>query len=96
MRNLFDSVSGKETEPFNFYSVTAIFKRFMERLVVYAYWPWRSHAPKLRRKKATKRAILIGSIFIGLMSQQERPTLSDKTQDRVRTMVRKLTGYSNN
>lgn len=108
--------------PTNFYSVTAVFKRFMERLVVYAYWPWGQHAPKPRKKKHTKRAILIassaapglmgrffyttlkqlkmtaqtigakpvGSVFIGLMSQQEHPTLADKAQQRVRTIVSKL------
>ncbi len=47
--------------PTNFYSITAVFKRFMERLIVYAYQPWGSHAPKLRKKKATKRAMLIAS-----------------------------------
>jgi multimeric flavodoxin WrbA len=47
--------------PTNFYSVTAVFKRFMERLIVYAYWPWGAHAPKLRKKKPTKKAILIAS-----------------------------------
>jgi multimeric flavodoxin WrbA len=26
--------------PTNFSSVSAVFKRFMERLVVYAYWPF--------------------------------------------------------
>jgi len=90
--------------------------------LVYAYWPWGSHAPKFRRKKATKKAILIassaapgfmgrmvyttlkqlkmtaktigakpiGSVFVGLMSQQEHPELPDKVQERVRAMVRKL------
>ena len=47
--------------PTNFYSVTAIFKRFMERLVVYAYWPWGMFSPKYRKTKATKRAMLIAS-----------------------------------
>jgi multimeric flavodoxin WrbA len=47
--------------PTNFSSVTAVFKRFMERLVVYAYWPWGSPAPRPRRKKATKKALLIAS-----------------------------------
>lgn len=48
--------------PTNFGSVTALFKRFMERLMVYGYWPWGMHAPKFR--KATlppKPAVLIGS-----------------------------------
>lgn len=108
--------------PTNFYSVTAIFKRFMERLVVYAYWPWGAHAPKFRKRKAAKKAMLIassaapglmgrlfyttlkqlkmtaktigakpvGSIFIGLMSQDEHPELSDKTREQLLTLVGKL------
>ena len=126
MRELVDKIEAADgyilASPTNFYSVTALFKRFMERLVVYAYWPWGSHAPKFRKKKATKKAILIassaapgfmgrmfyatlkqlkmtsktvgakpiGSIFIGLMSQQEQPKLPAKAQERVRTLVRKL------
>ena len=126
MRELIDKIEAADgyilASPTNFYSVTALFKRFMERLMVYAYWPWGSHAPKFRKKKATKKAILIassaapgfmgrmfyatlkqlkmtsktigakpiGSIFIGLMSQQEQPKLPAKAQERVRTLVRKL------
>lgn len=108
--------------PTNFSSVTAMFKRFMERLVVYAYWPWGAHAPQLRRRKPTKRAVLIassaapglfgrlafstlrqlkmtaktvgarpvGSVFIGLMSQNEHPVLPDRVRDRLRKLARKL------
>ena len=48
--------------PTNFGSVTAIFKRFMERLIVYAYWPWGTPAPKPRNAKAPKKkALLISS-----------------------------------
>jgi len=47
--------------PTNFCTVTAVFKRFMERLVVYAYWPWGAHAPKLRKQQATRPALLIAS-----------------------------------
>ncbi len=47
--------------PTNFYAVTAVFKRFMERLVVYAYWPWGAHAPKYRKQKLTKPAMLLAS-----------------------------------
>ena len=48
--------------PTNFGSVTAIFKRFMERLIVYAYWSWDMNAPKFRKEKAVKKkAILISS-----------------------------------
>ena len=94
----------------------------MERLIVYAYWPWGSHAPKFRRKKAAKKAVLIassaapglvgrvfyatlkqlkmtaktigakpvGSVFLGLMSQQEHPTLPGQTRERVRAVAKKL------
>lgn len=48
--------------PTNFGSVTAIFKRFMERLLCYAYWPWGANAPEYRKAKVhKKKAILISS-----------------------------------
>lgn len=48
--------------PTNFGSVTAIFKRFMERLVAYAYWPWDKPYPKFRKAGlAQKKAMLISS-----------------------------------
>lgn len=47
--------------PVNFYNVTALFKRFMERLVPYGYWPWRRNAPISRIKKRDKKALLIAS-----------------------------------
>jgi multimeric flavodoxin WrbA len=47
--------------PTNFSSATALYKRFMERLIVYAYWPWGSHAPQFRRRHARKKALLIAS-----------------------------------
>ena len=48
--------------PTNFGSVTALFKRFTERLIVYAYWPWGMKAPRLRKAGAArKKAVLISS-----------------------------------
>ncbi|WP_075187094.1 flavodoxin family protein [Teredinibacter haidensis] len=48
--------------PTNFGAVTAVFKRFMERLAVYTYWPWGKLAPTFRKAKAKKRpAILVTS-----------------------------------
>lgn len=48
--------------PTNFGSVTALFKRFMERLAVYAYWPWAMNSPQLRKAAAPrKKAVLISS-----------------------------------
>ncbi|NOZ64075.1 MAG: flavodoxin family protein [Caldiserica bacterium] len=48
--------------PVNFYNVTAITKRFIERLIVYAYWPWGKRSiPQQRIKKTNKKAIIITS-----------------------------------
>ena len=48
--------------PTNFGSVTAIFKRFMERLLVYAYWPWDKNTPQFRKANTPKKkALLISS-----------------------------------
>ena len=47
--------------PTNMGSVTAIFKRFMERLVVYAYWPWNMNGPQFRKAQATKKKALLVS-----------------------------------
>ena len=48
--------------PTNLGSVTALFKRFMERLAVYAFWPRGKPAPRLRKAApTTKKALLISS-----------------------------------
>jgi multimeric flavodoxin WrbA len=47
--------------PMNFWTVTAVTKRFIERLVCYAYWPWGGLAPKQRNKLRQKRAVLVVS-----------------------------------
>jgi len=48
--------------PTNFSSVTALFKRFSERLAVYGYWPWGKNAPVFRKSKLPKKpAILVSS-----------------------------------
>jgi NAD(P)H-dependent FMN reductase len=47
--------------PVNFGNVTAIFRRFMERLLGSAYWPWGQTTPKARVKNTTKRAALVAS-----------------------------------
>ena len=56
--------------PTNLGSVTAIFKRFMERLIVYAYWPWPAKYPRFRKDGLPrKKALIISSCaapgFIG-------------------------------
>lgn len=57
--------------PTNFSSVTAIFKRFAERLAPYGYWPWGKAAPKFRRSESRKKpAIIISSCAApGLMGR---------------------------
>jgi len=56
--------------PINFGNVTAIMKRFIERLIPYSYWPWgKAVAPVYRIKKLDKKAITVTSsacpAFIG-------------------------------
>jgi len=45
--------------PVNFFNVTAITRRFMERLICFAYWPWGQPGPKMRTKNKDKKAVLI-------------------------------------
>jgi multimeric flavodoxin WrbA len=47
--------------PTNFATVTALMKRFIERLVCYAYWPWGKPAPKVRHRELPRRAVLVAS-----------------------------------
>jgi multimeric flavodoxin WrbA len=46
--------------PVNFYNVTAVTRKFIERLVCFAYWPWgKSAAPKTRSKIQNKKAVYV-------------------------------------
>jgi FMN-dependent NADH-azoreductase len=45
--------------PVNFFNVTALTRRFLERLIVYTYWPWGMMAPKERITKKAKRAVVV-------------------------------------
>jgi multimeric flavodoxin WrbA len=47
--------------PINYYNVTAVTRKFLERLVVYGYWPWGSGIPKFRIKNSGKKAVLVTS-----------------------------------
>jgi NAD(P)H-dependent FMN reductase len=47
--------------PVNFFGVTAVTQRFMERLVCYAYWPWGKPAPVTRVKDRGIKAVLVTS-----------------------------------
>jgi len=47
--------------PVNHGNATAIFRRFMERLVGTAYWPWGQKAPAGRKKTPTRKAVLVAT-----------------------------------
>ena len=47
--------------PMNFGTVTALTKRFIERLICYAHWPWGKGAPAFRATRLTKRAVVVAS-----------------------------------
>lgn len=47
--------------PMNFFTVTAVTKRFVERLVCFAHWPWGAGIPKTRSRPKDKLAVVIGS-----------------------------------
>ncbi|HEY1986102.1 MAG TPA: flavodoxin family protein [Terracidiphilus sp.] len=47
--------------PVNCGNATAIFRRFMERLIGYSYWPWGQPAPRTRSKVHTLKAALVAS-----------------------------------
>lgn len=45
--------------PMNFGTVTAVMKRFIERLVCLAFWPWGKASPQIRNKKKNKVAVIV-------------------------------------
>jgi len=65
MRSILDAVERSDALvlacPTNFGTVTALMKRFIERLLCLAYWPWGALIPKVRRPAGTKRAVAVAS-----------------------------------
>ena len=47
--------------PVNYWNATALFRRFMERLLGTTYWPWGQAAPRPRSKRLTRKAVLVAS-----------------------------------
>jgi multimeric flavodoxin WrbA len=45
--------------PVNFFNVTAVTRRFIERLICYAFWPWGQKGPTLRSKEKRKKAVVV-------------------------------------
>ncbi len=67
MEQILQAVDGADglvlASPTNFYNVTAVTRRFMERLIEYAYWPWGAKSgPKMRTKTSDKKAVTITAI----------------------------------
>jgi multimeric flavodoxin WrbA len=65
LRGILDAIARSDAlvlaSPVNFFTVTAVMKRFIERLVGFAYWPWGQPAPKRRNRLRDKRAVLVVS-----------------------------------
>ncbi len=65
MAAILDDIEGSDAivlaSPMNFWTVTAVMKRFIERLVCFAYWPWGKAGPKVRDKRKPRRAVLVAS-----------------------------------
>lgn len=65
MGAILDSIEAADAlvigSPMNFWTVTAVTKRFIERLVCYAYWPWGVPAPKARTSRKNKPAVIVAS-----------------------------------
>ncbi|MBI5015057.1 MAG: flavodoxin family protein [Deltaproteobacteria bacterium] len=109
--------------PVNFFNLNALTRRFMERLVCFAYWPWESHGgPAMRSKAKTKSAVLVTSaampgplirwatgavralritattlgarpiatLAVGLMGDEERPSVPERALRRARAAGRRL------
>jgi multimeric flavodoxin WrbA len=47
--------------PINYGNVTAIFRRFLERLIGSTYWPWGQPTPKPRTKWMPRKAVFIAT-----------------------------------
>ncbi len=82
--------------PTHFSTATALFKRFMERLIVYAYWPWAMHSPQLRKAgEPRKKAVLITScaapVILGCWAYGTRQHLQMAAK-RAQVLGRRLAG----
>jgi multimeric flavodoxin WrbA len=62
------------SSPVNYYNVTAVFRRFMERLIGYTYWPWgKNLGPVMRSKLRTRKAVRSHRPRCPLSSFRSRP-----------------------
>ncbi len=65
MRAILDEIERSDAivlaSPVNFGTVTAVTKKFIERLACLAYWPWGMNTPRMRNKLKDKCAVLVAS-----------------------------------
>lgn len=65
MEKLLDAIDAADSiilaSPINDGTVTAVMKRFLERLTVYCYWPWDQSMPRPRIKGRTKKMVTVTS-----------------------------------
>jgi multimeric flavodoxin WrbA len=63
MRGILDAIENADAlvlgTCINFYTVTAVMKKFAERLLCYDYWPWGMLRPRMRNQKRNKRAVVV-------------------------------------
>lgn len=63
--SILDEVEASEAlvlaSPVNFGTVTAVTKRFLERLICYAHWPWGAAAPRGRVRGKPRRAVVVSA-----------------------------------
>ena len=63
MQNILDALESSDAivlgTSVNFYTVTAVMKKFIERLVCYAWWPWGMLSPKVREQGKSRRAVVV-------------------------------------
>jgi multimeric flavodoxin WrbA len=78
MRPILDAAAAADgivlASPMNFGTATAVMKRFIERLVCLAYWPWGKMIPKPRHTRKSKAAVVVAassapSFLIRVMTQ---------------------------
>ncbi|HNR29995.1 MAG TPA: flavodoxin family protein [Candidatus Hydrogenedentes bacterium] len=65
LRAILDEIRSSDgivlASPMNFGTVTAVTKRFIERLLCTAYWPWGRPAPRARDSRRDKKVVLVAS-----------------------------------
>lgn len=57
LRRVEDATAVVLGSPVNYYNVTAVFRRFMERLIGYTYWPWgKNFGPRDAQKDPNEKS----------------------------------------